>query len=126
MLTLDATSLSRDERALLQRFADRLIDHWGDRLYAVWLFGSRARGEAPAHEDSDVDLLVLVDDPDWRRKDRVYDDLYEAARELDLEDLAFDFAVHVDTPEWLAGRREIKSFFIAEVDRDKVVVVGHA
>lgn len=126
MLTLDATSLSRDERALLQRFADRLIDHWGDRLHAVWLFGSRARGEPPAHEDSDVDLLVLVDDPDWRRKDRVYDDLYAAAKELDLEDLVIEFSVHVDTPAWLQGRRAIKSFFIAEVDRDKVVVAGNA
>jgi hypothetical protein len=34
MATLDATSLSRDERALLERF-DRLIEHGGDRLYAV-------------------------------------------------------------------------------------------
>ena len=126
MPTLDATSLSRDERALLQRFADRLVEHWGDRLYAVWLFGSRARGEPKAHEDSDVDMLVLVHDDDRGRKDRVYDDLYAAAKELDLEDLAIDFSVHVDTPTWLEGRRAIKSFFIAEVDRDKVVVAGQA
>jgi predicted nucleotidyltransferase len=123
---LDATSLSRDERALLERFADRLVEHWGARLCAVWLFGSRARGEAPAHEDSDVDVLVLVDDEDRRRKDHVYDDLYAAAKELDLEDLVIHFSVHVDTPAWLQGRREIKSFFIAEVDRDKVVVAGNA
>lgn len=126
MPTLDATSLRSDERALLQRFAELLTEHWGERLYAVWLFGSRARGEPPAHEDSDVDLLVLVDEPDWRRKDQVYDDLYAAAKQLDLEDLAIDFAVHVETPQWLAGRREIKSFFMAEVDRDKVIVAGRA
>lgn len=126
MPTLDATSLSRDERALLQRFAERLVERWGERLYAVWLFGSRARGEAPAREDSDVDLIVLVEDEDWRRKDRVYDDLYAAAEELDLEDVAIDFIIHVETPAWLQGRREIKSFFIAEVDRDKVVVAGRA
>lgn len=124
MSTLDATSLSRDERALLERFVQRLTEHWGERLHAVWLFGSRARGEPPAHEDSDVDVLVLVEDPEWSRKDRVYADLHAAAKELDLEDVAIDFAVHVDTPAWLEGRRAIKSFFIAEVDRDKVVVAG--
>ena len=36
MLTLDATSLSRDERALLQRFADRLIEHWERADYEAW------------------------------------------------------------------------------------------
>ena len=126
MSSLDTTSLSHDERALLARFAELLVEHWDERLYAVWLFGSRARGEPPAHEDSDVDLLVLVDDSDWQRKDRVYDDLYVAAKQLGLEDLAIDFAVHVETPQWLAGRREIKSFFMAEVDRDKVIVAGRA
>jgi len=31
---------------------------------------------------------------------------------------------YVHTPEWLDGRRAIRSFFIAEVDRDKVVLHG--
>jgi len=30
--------------------------------------------------------------------------------------------VHINTPQWLAQRREIRSFFITEVDRDKVVL----
>jgi len=34
------------------------------------------------------------------------------------------FSVLVDTPEWLRGRREIRSFFIQEVDRDKVFPFG--
>jgi hypothetical protein len=31
----------------------------------------------------------------------------------------------VNTPAWLAERRAIRSFLIAEVDRDKVVIAGH-
>ena len=27
-------------------------------------------------------------------------------------------------PSWLEGRRQIESFFIREVDRDKVVLLG--
>jgi hypothetical protein len=46
------------------------------------------------------------------------------ARELGLEALAWSFSIHVNTPAWLAQRREIESFFIAEVDRDKVVLSG--
>jgi len=40
-------------------YADRLRAIFGERLYAVRLFGSYARGEA--NEDSDVDVLVLID-----------------------------------------------------------------
>ena len=33
---------------------------------------------------------------------------------------------HVYDPQWLRGRREIESFFIGEVDRDKIVLAGNA
>jgi predicted nucleotidyltransferase len=126
MSTLAGTSLSPRELALLRRFAEVLTVRLGDALHAIWLFGSRARGEPPTHGDSDVDVLVLVDDASWegtRRVHRVFDD---AARDLGLEDLSPWFAIHVETLAWLEGRRAIRSFFIAEVDRDKVVIVGHA
>jgi predicted nucleotidyltransferase len=118
------TSLSPSERALLERFAAELRAQLGEGLHAVWLFGSRARGEPPAHEDSDVDLLVLVDDASWDEKLRIQRLLADVAEELSLGGLEIWFAVHIQTPEWLEGRRAIKSFFIAEVDRDKVVVEG--
>ena len=46
-------------RGPLEAYAIRLRDVFGDRVHDVRLFGSYARGEA--HEDSDVDVLVLVD-----------------------------------------------------------------
>jgi len=126
MTGLAGTSLSPDESALLMRFAAVLGEGLGPAMHAVWLFGSRARGE-PAHgEDSDVDVLVLVDDDSWDGKTPVFDALRAAATELDLEDLSWSFSLHVHTLEWLRGRRAIESFFIAEVDRDKIVVAGTA
>lgn len=83
-------------------------------------------GEEPAGEDSDVDVLVLADDATWEGKLAVRDALDAAARELEVEALAWSLSVHVNTPGWLAERRALRSFFIAEVDRDKVVVAGHA
>ena len=46
-------------RPPLQAFAARLRCVFGERLREVRLFGSYARGEAD--EDSDVDVLVVVD-----------------------------------------------------------------
>jgi hypothetical protein len=41
-----------------------------------------------------------------------------------MDALPWYFSVHVHTPAWLAQRCEIRSFFLAEVDRDKVVLCG--
>ena len=46
-------------RPPLEAFAARLRSVFGDRLREVRLFGSYARGDAD--EDSDVDVLVVVD-----------------------------------------------------------------
>jgi predicted nucleotidyltransferase len=124
MPTLAAASLTADELALLRRFAQVLHARLDGALHAIWLFGSRARGERPVREGSDIDLLVLVDDASWDGKRRVYGAFDDVARELSLESLTPWFSVHIHTPAWLESRRAIKSFFIAEVDRDKVVIAG--
>jgi hypothetical protein len=49
-----------------------------------------------------------------------------AAHELALDGVAWSFSMHVQTPEWVRQRREIRSFFIAELDRDKIVLSGQA
>ena len=92
---------------------------------AVWLFGSRARGEPPSTE-SDVDVLALVEDVSWDGRMLVRGILDDAARELGLEALAWSVSIHVHDRAWLDRRREIRSFFIAELDRDKIVLSGTA
>jgi predicted nucleotidyltransferase len=121
MATLAQTSLATDEQALIERFVQELRLRMNREVHAVWLFGSRARGE-PRSQESDVDMLVLVDDASWDGRMRVRRMLEDAARELGVEALTWSFSVHVHTPDWLAQRREIRSFFIAELDRDKVVL----
>jgi predicted nucleotidyltransferase len=125
MTTLSQASLSTDERALLARFAAELSSEKDMEPHAIWLFGSRARGEQPG-EDSDVDVLVLVEDASWEGKMRVHAAFQAASRALDLQALTWSFSVHINTPAWLEQRRGINSFFIAEVDRDKIVLSGSA
>jgi predicted nucleotidyltransferase len=120
------SALSVDERALLERFVAILEARLGERLQAVWLFGSRARGDIVRSDDSDVDVLVIADDASWQSKVEIRSALDAAARELALARVAWSVSVHVQTPEWLRQRREIRSFFIAEVDRDKIVLSGQA
>jgi predicted nucleotidyltransferase len=87
----------------------------------VWLYGSRARGEPP-HPDSDVDVLVIAPGSSWDNLGRAYRLLHRLAVEEDVDPMLF--SVQVFDAEWLARRRAVDSFFIQEVDRDKVLLAG--
>jgi len=92
-----------------------LLAELGADLRAVWLYGSRARGE-PGHDESDVDLLVLT-----RNGRSDFDVVYRAISDAAVAQGASPafFSVWVEDPEWLAQRRSVRSFFIQEVDRER-------
>jgi predicted nucleotidyltransferase len=52
--------LDRWLRELLDEMEEGLDHLYGERLQGVYLFGSRARGEA--QPDSDVDILIVLDE----------------------------------------------------------------
>ncbi len=119
---LNTAQLTKSERRVIERFALRLDDELGGDLRGLWLYGSRARGTA--HPESDVDLLVIAEGG-RDHYGRIAGDLSEEAAIAEGES-PFNFSVHVHDPEWLQERREIESFFIQEVDRDKIVLAGSA
>lgn len=49
-----------DIQSIIQEFTKQIKAHDGDRLSKIILFGLYAHGEA--HDESDVDLLVVLDD----------------------------------------------------------------
>jgi predicted nucleotidyltransferase len=120
---LSAAALNETEGRTVRRSVALLGEALGEALRAVWLYGSRARGER-RRRDSDVDLLVIAAG-DTRRNQRLALQLSEEAALAEGES-PFTYSVHVYDPEWLRGRREIESFFIQEVDRDKLVLAGSA
>ncbi|MBI3361211.1 MAG: nucleotidyltransferase domain-containing protein [Chloroflexi bacterium] len=63
------TQLKPQERAALAEYLDRLRARFADRVLKVILYGSRARGEGD--DESDLDVLVVVDEGDWKFHDEV-------------------------------------------------------
>ncbi len=121
MASLVEATLDGAERRTLDRFVASLRARLGDGLDAVWLFGSRARGQE-RRWDSDVDLLVLTVRGSETDRKIAQESIWKASEEEDS--LGTVYSVKVNDRSWLEGRREIESFFIQEVDRDKVVLYG--
>jgi predicted nucleotidyltransferase len=126
---LATAALNDTERRVVERIVSALQELLGGDLLAVWLYGSRARGEAdPTETDidrrSDVDMLAIVDAA--RNAANVsWDVLPLVEKAADAEgDSPVYFSVQVRDAAWLADRREIRSFFVQEVDRDKIVLAG--
>lgn len=119
--SLAEARLSERERLALDRFTELLRDRLGYELVSLWLYGSRARGEASGPE-SDIDLMVITRGGREHDFDRVLAAALEAEPLMTGEGTIL--APFVAEPAWIAGRREIESFFMREVDRDKIVLEG--
>jgi predicted nucleotidyltransferase len=121
MGSLAEASLTDVERRALERFVRRAREEFGADLRSIWLFGSRARAEEP-HPESDVDVLVVSSRASSGDHVRLIELMNEAA---DAEGArAGYFSVALYDPDRVSQRREIRSFFFQEVDRDKIVLHG--
>ncbi len=65
------------------RVRQQLLQHLGQHLLDVRVFGSQARGEA--HEDSDLDVLILVDREDKWIRDTMYSVVAAVEAELNYQ-----------------------------------------
>ena len=79
----------------------------------VWLFGSLARGEEQAY--SDIDLVAVFDDFDYRDRWRIKTELKKAAsaaagRPVDV--------MVTDRPEWRIQRQRVSASFAAAIADD--------
>jgi predicted nucleotidyltransferase len=119
MATLVDAALDPQERELLDHFVDALKAEYGDDLAAVWLYGSRARGERD-HEESDIDVLVVTRSE--RSDDALIPTLWRVLDESGNPPVIVD--PRQRSLAWVEDRRAIESFFLRELDRDKIVLFG--
>lgn len=126
---LDGAALSGGERRIVERIIFRLREELDDDLRAVWLYGSRARGEAdPSETDpdrrSDVDLMAIVDPArDAAEVSWEFAPLLEAVADAEGDSPVY-YSLRIYDAARLRERRRIRSFFFQEVDRDKLVLYG--
>jgi len=64
-------SLSERERRAIEAFLERVRQVYPQRVKQMSLFGSKARGDSNA--DSDIDVLLIVDEEDWRFRHTISD-----------------------------------------------------
>lgn len=62
-------NLTRRERAAIQAFLHRLHQVYSQVVQRTMLFGSKARGDSGP--DSDIDILIIVDDESWPLRDAI-------------------------------------------------------
>jgi predicted nucleotidyltransferase len=104
-------------RAAVGRFHDALREGFGQRLREFVLFGSHARGDA--HEDSDVDMLVVVDSLSEDERKVVFDLAYDAGATGDELIVLSPLPYATSQAEELR-RRERR--LMLEIDRDGVAL----
>lgn len=74
--------LAPNELAAVQQFVGQLFERFPDRVRQMTLFGSKARGDSRAW--SDIDILVIVDDEDWRFQHAISDVASDISLEFDV------------------------------------------
>jgi predicted nucleotidyltransferase len=75
-------NITPTEEKAVAEFKKRLSEREGLGLVDVYLFGSKARGDAG--EYSDIDILVILEDPDEEKIGYIYDSAIEATGEEDI------------------------------------------
>lgn len=94
-------SLPDEERAAVEKFRDRMLAEFGPRLRDLRIYGSKATGTAG--DESDIDLLALLDGYEWRVDSRIG----SIAHEIDWR-----LSVHVrDWAEYHAPKSRATLFY---------------
>jgi predicted nucleotidyltransferase len=107
--------LKPEERAALGEYVERLEARFGDRILQVILFGSRARGEGDA--ESDLDVLVVVDDGDWRFHDEVASESWEPSLATGAT-----ISPHIWSQSRYERQKQMGLLFYRNVERDGITV----
>ena len=93
-----------------RRAADALV---AAGVSEVWLYGSVARGEQ--WRGSDIDLVAVFDDLDYRTRRRVTEDLERSAAEACGQRVQ---VLVTDRPEWRIQREQVTASFASAISCD--------
>ena len=81
-MALETLTLTQEERIWLAAYQKALKARFADLIKALIIFGSKARGSS--HEDSDLDVLIVIHEGDWETKKSVAESGYMLAIGTDV------------------------------------------
>ena len=68
-MTLENLTLTREERIWLEAYQKALEAQFANLIKDIIIFGSKARGSS--NKDSDLDVLVIIHEGDWKTKQSI-------------------------------------------------------
>lgn len=107
--------LTPEEQVWLDAYREALAQRFPELVRQIIIFGSKARGAATA--DSDLDVLVVIREGDWRLKDAITQPGYTLAISADVVP-----SIMVYTAEEWELLRKRQAPFWQTVKRDGVAV----
>lgn len=66
--------IALEEKKIIAEFAGQIKKKLGNNLIFLKMFGSKARGDF--HKDSDIDILIVVNQKNIAVRDEIYDILF--------------------------------------------------
>jgi len=97
--------LQPDEQKAIAAFQERLQTQYSKRVFQVVLFGSKSRGDS--RPESDIDILLVVDESNWRFRHVVSD----MAADVSLEYGVLIGPRVMSYARWQRMQRECFSFY---------------
>ncbi|MFP4563058.1 MAG: nucleotidyltransferase domain-containing protein [Spirochaetia bacterium] len=79
----EALHLNEVENKIVKLFSEKIRNDFPETVVAVYLFGSKARGDST--RESDIDLLVLINRDDWHLANQIRRVGYQIDSEIDYK-----------------------------------------
>lgn len=97
-----------------------LIKELDDSIISIIFFGSRQKGEFTP--DSDIDILIIVNEKNHRLINRIFKIADKIER--DLFSYRFSFSLHIQSEQEHIRFKEMKSPFIREIEKEGEVILA--
>jgi len=111
--------LRPEEAQAVEEFKERLLAALPDQVLDIILFGSKAR--SGGHPDSDVDLLVVLENPTKEQSDTVGDIMFDI-----MFDKGVDLSAITFSHEEAKRAQELGTPFMRNVAEEGIIIVGEA
>ena len=107
--------LTKKEREILKEFKRRIEQNYPEEKIRIFVFGSKARGDAT--NESDIDVMVVI-----RSNDRTFvKKIRHMGYELELENEII-LSIQVFPQEYMDYLRSIPTQFVQNIDREAIYI----